>query len=143
MADKYPKSGGGGNRTPVRDGVTSASTRVFSLFIFHLHDCRQTGRRAGYCPVRFRSKKPGLRLRSYPAIVASLRLADISGETSRSVKPREPILYWQLCFSRMFNGANRGPRRATKASTITSKPVAPIYRFSIFDCKPKLGIYLM
>ena len=65
------------------------------------------------------------------------RLILLSGSSAvrrrGAIKPRGPILYWLLCFfSRIFYEANRGPRRATGASTNPSKPVAPL-RFSTWQ----------
>ena len=66
-----------------------------------------------------------------PARVASLlndiriRPAGVNGRTSRVLRREGQVIVGFYVFSRKFNEANRGPRRATDASTGTSKPVAP------------------
>ena len=66
-----------------------------------------------------------------PVQVASLlndiriRPAGENGRTSRVLRREGQVFVGFCVFSRAFNEANRGPRRATDASTGTSKPVAP------------------
>ncbi len=105
--------GGGGNRTPVRDSVPPASTRVFCLWVSR-H--RPPTDRLSAPPAATLGSHPAARL---PGFGASL----LSPPSSPSRRQREDVAAYQAAranfssavwFSRIFSEANRGPRRATE-----------------------------
>ena len=116
--------GGGGIRTPVRNGFGRTSTRVVNLW--------SRGRYAdsrAYPSASVRLYESQTRERSAPGQV----LLDEASPPSRrprvgrwpSVRPPGRNRCSQLLFSLFFNEANRGPRRAIRSPRIPSKPNHP------------------
>ena len=88
--------GGGGSRTPVRNSVTTASTRVFRLLNLAVANANEQAVAKASGHVRVSLRNPATRFQSQPAVDASLRLAGVGGETSRHFKPRELTLCQHL-----------------------------------------------
>ena len=120
----YFDGGGGGIRTPVRNGFGRTSTRVVNLW--------SRGRYAdsrAYPSASVRLYESQTRERSAPSQV----LLDEASPPSRrprvgrwpSVRPPGRNRCSQLLFSLFFNEANRGPRRAIRSPRIPSKPNHP------------------
>ena len=105
--------------------------RAYPIFESRYDNCRSSGHHRNQRPRLFSSCDPVTQSQDYPAVVASLRLAGVGGETSWHLS-RESVLFVRFyVFFRIFYEANRSPRRATGASTNTSKPIAPMTSNSI------------
>ena len=117
-------SGGEGSRTPVRNGINRASTRVWRLWSRKEY----ADARAYPLPsVRFGTlQHPSGEPCSVACSIMPRRSADIGASTSRPlIRRRERNRCSQLLFFLVFYVANEDPRRATRPQRVPSKPDHP------------------